>query len=184
MSGRVYNNTVGESIYNQIQDYDKVSKMVFLKKLPIETRKLYEKFLTAQRQRRYKENADNKEKANEAAKLGMQKLRETRPKEDIKEQRKPWDIKYETKRKMSRDEAATVIQREVRKNRAEKQMITRAQAKKKEAHSIASSILNDIFDTVPNMKIVNGELKSKRGRKISNHFIFLKLYEYIYNFFY
>mmetsp|Transcript_42779 Transcript_42779/g.89459 ORF Transcript_42779/g.89459 Transcript_42779/m.89459 type:complete len:97 (+) Transcript_42779:136-426(+) len=96
----------------------------------------------------------------------MQKLREKRPKEEIKEQRKPWDIKYETKRKMSRDEAATVIQREVRRNRAEKQIITRAQAKKEEAHSIASSILNDIFDTVPNMKIVNGELKKKRGRKI------------------
>ena len=31
----------------------------------------------------------------------MQKLRETRPKTDIKEQRRPWDIKYETKRKMS-----------------------------------------------------------------------------------
>ena len=69
MSGRVYNNTIGESIYNQIQDYDKVSRMVFLKNLPTETRKLYEKFLTAQRQRRwYKQNADNKEKANERAK--------------------------------------------------------------------------------------------------------------------
>ena len=45
MAGRVYNNTVGESIYKQIQDFDKVSKMVFLKNLPSETRKLYEKFL-------------------------------------------------------------------------------------------------------------------------------------------
>ncbi len=165
MSGRVYNNTIGESIYNQIKDFDKVSRMVFLKNLPTETRKLYEKFLVVQRQRRYKENTDNKEKANEAAKLGMQKLRETRPKTDIKEQRRPWDIKYETKRKMSREEAATVIQKEVRRNRAEKQMQIKAQAKKKEANTIASSILNDIFDVVPNMKIVNGELKKKRGRK-------------------
>jgi alpha-galactosidase/6-phospho-beta-glucosidase family protein len=166
MAGRVYNNTVGESIYKQIQDFDKVSKMVFLKNLPSETRKLYEKFLVAQRQRRYKESSDNKVKANEAAKLGMQKLRETKPKEVIKEQRKPWDIKYETKRRMTRDEAASVIQREVRKNRAEKLMITRAQAKKKEANTIASSILDDILNVVPNMKIVNGELKKKRGRRV------------------
>jgi hypothetical protein len=166
MSARVYNNTVGESIYKQIQDYDKVSRMVFLKNLPSETRKLYEKFLVAQRQRRYKESSDNKVKANEAAKLGMQKLRITKPKEVIKEQRKPWDIKYETKRRMTRDEAASVIQREVRKNRAEKLMITRAQAKKKEANTIASSILDDILNVVPNMKIVNGELKNKRGRRV------------------
>ena len=44
----------------------------------------YKKFLVAQRQRRYKESSDNKVKANEAAKLGMQKLRETKPKEEIK----------------------------------------------------------------------------------------------------
>lgn len=166
MSARVYNNTVGESIYKQIQDYDKVSRMIFLKNLPSESRKLYEKFLVAQRQRRYKESSDNKEKANEAAKLGMQKLRETKPKEVLKEQRKPWDIKYETKRRMTREEAASVIQREVRKNRAEKLMITRAQAKKKEANIIASSILDDILNVVPNMKIVNGELKKKRGRRV------------------
>ena len=89
MAGRVYNNTIGESIYNQIQDFDKVSRLVFLKNLPTETRKLYEKFLVAQRQRRYKESSDNKVKANEAAKLGMQKLRVAKPKEVIKEQRKP-----------------------------------------------------------------------------------------------
>ena len=166
MAGRVYNNTVGESIYKQIQDFDKVSKMVFLKNLPTETRELYKKFLVAQRQRRYKESSDNKVKANEAAKLGMQKLRETNPKEEIKIQRKPWDIKYEVKRKLSRDEAASVIQREVRKNRAEKLMITRAQAKKKEANTIASSILDDILNVVPNMKIINEELKNKRGRRV------------------
>ena len=51
MSGRVYNNTIGESIYNQIKDFDKVSRMVFLKNLPTETRKLYEKFLVVQRQK-------------------------------------------------------------------------------------------------------------------------------------
>ncbi len=49
MASRVYNNTIGESIYKQIQDFDKVSRMVFLKNLPTETRKLYEKFLIAQR---------------------------------------------------------------------------------------------------------------------------------------
>ncbi len=97
MSGRVYNNTIGEGIYNQIEDYDKVSRMVFLKKLPTETRKLCEFFLVVQRQRRYKENTVNKEKANGAAKLGMQKLRETRLKEDIKEQHEIFKMKLKGK---------------------------------------------------------------------------------------
>jgi hypothetical protein len=80
MAGRVYNNTIGESIYNQIQDFDKVSRLVFLNNLPLETRKLYENFLVAQRQRRFKENSDNKVKANEAAKLGMQKIKNNKTK--------------------------------------------------------------------------------------------------------
>ena len=35
-----------------------------------------------------------------------------------------------------------------------------------EAYYIVFSILNDIIDVAPNIKIVNGELKKKRGRKI------------------
>jgi hypothetical protein len=161
MSSRVYNNTVGESIYKQIQDYDKVSRMVFLKNLPSESRKLYEKFLVAQRQRRYKESSDNKEKANEAAKLGMQKLRETKPKEVIKEQRKPWDIKYEVKRRMTREQAATVIQREVRKNRADQRDKTTIKA-------VTNIIGNKMVDDLVNNYLQQLPEKRRPGRPRKN----------------
>ena len=161
MAGRVYNNTVGESIYKQIQDLDKVSRTVFLKNLPSETRKLYEKFLVAQRQRRYKESSDNKVKANEAAKLGMQKLRETKPKEEIKIQRKPWDIKYETKRKLSRDEAATVIQRGVRRNRADQRDKTTIKA-------VTNIIGNKMVDDLVNNYLQQLPEKRRPGRPRKN----------------
>ena len=161
MSARVYNNTVGESIYKQIQDYDKVSRMVFLKNLPSETRKLYEKFLVAQRQRRYKESSDNKVKANEAAKSGMQKLRETKPKEVIKEQRKPWDIKYEVKRRMTREQAASVIQRGVRRNRADQQDKTTIKA-------ITNIIGNKMADDLVNNYLQQLPEKKRPGRPRKN----------------
>ena len=157
MASRVYNNTVGESIYKQIQDYDKVSRMVFLKNLPSETRKLYEKFLVAQRQRRYKESSDNKVKANEAAKSGMQKLRETKPKEVIKEQRKPWDIKYEVKRRMTREQAASVIQRGVRRNKADQQDKTTIKA-------ITNIIGNKMADDLVNNYLQQLPEKKRPGR--------------------
>ena len=161
MAGRVYNNTVGESIYKQIQDLDKVSRTVFLKNLPSETRKSYEKFLVAQRQRRYKESSDNKVKANEAAKLGMQKLRETKPKEEIKIQRKPWDIKYEVKRKLSRDEAATVIQRGVRRNRADQRDKTTIKA-------VTNIIGNKMVDDLVNNYLQQLPEKRRPGRPRKN----------------
>ena len=161
MSGRVYNNTIGESIYNQIKDFDKVSRMVFLKNLPTETRKLYEKFLVVQRQRRYKENTDNKEKANEAAKLGMQKLRETRPKTDIKNQRKIWDKRYEVKRRMTREQAASVIQREVRRNKADQQDKTTIKA-------ITNIIGNKMVDDLVNNYLQQLPEKRKPGRPCKN----------------
>lgn len=164
MSARVYNNTVGESIYKQIQDYDKVSKMVFLKNLPSETRKLYEKFLVAQRQRRYKENSDNKAKANEAAKSGMQKLRETKPKEVLKEQRKIWDNKYEVKRRMTREQAASVIQRGVRKNKANQQ----DQQDKTTIKAITNIIGNKMVDDLVNNYLQQLPEKRKPGRPRKN----------------
>ena len=161
MSSRVYNNTVGESIYKQIQDYDKVSRMVFLKNLPSESRKLYEKFLVAQRQRRYKESSDNKEKANEAAKLGMQKLRETKPKEVLKIQRIPWDNKYEVKRRMTREQAASVIQRGVRKNKQDQQDKTTIKA-------ITNIIGNKMVDVLVNNYLQQLPEKRKPGRPRKN----------------
>ena len=161
MSARVYNNTVGESIYKQIQDYDKVSRMVFLKNLPSETRKLYEKFLVAQRQRRYKESSDNKVKANEAAKTGMQNLRKTKPKEVLNEQRKPWDIKYEVKRRMTREQAASVIQRGVRRNKADQQDKTTIKA-------VTNIIGNKMVDDLVNNYLQQLPEKKKSGRPRKN----------------
>ena len=50
-----------------------------------------------------------------------------------------------------------------------KQQASKIQAqfrKKQEAKSIVSSILDDIIDKAPNMKVVDGKLMKKRGRKI------------------
>ena len=77
----------------------------------------------------------------------------------MKQQRKPWDTKYNAKRKLTRNEASAVIQRQYRKSKLQ-------QAKRAEATSIATSILNDLIDIAPNRKVVNGELKKKRGRKV------------------
>ena len=84
----------------------------------------------------------------------MKTLRSTRPKEEQKEQRKPYDTKHRLKRKMTRTEAAIVIQKQYKQNE-----------NREEATTIAKDILNDILDVVPNFKMVKGELKPKRGRK-------------------
>ncbi len=176
MASRVYNNTIGQSIYNQIQEFDKVSRMIFLKNLPTETRKLYEKFLVAQRQRRYKESSDNKVKANEAAKLGMQKLRVTKPKEEIKEQRKLWDNKYEVKRRMTREQAASVIPRGVRRNKADQQDKTAIKA-------ITNIIGNKMVDDLVNNYLQQLPEKKRPGRPRKNKYFFFIVIR-IYNFFY
>jgi hypothetical protein len=83
----------------------------------------------------------------------MKALRQSRTPDEIKHHlqiRKTYDQKYEVKRKMTREQASTLIQRQYRKN--------------KEAKSIIKDILNDIIDTSFNKTIVDGELKSKRGR--------------------
>jgi len=161
MAGRVYNNTVGENIYKQIQDFDKVSRTVFLKNLPSETRKLYEKFLVAQRQRRYKESSDNKVKANEAAKLGMQNLRVTRPKEVLNEQRKIWDKRYEVKRRMTREQAASVIQRGVRRNKEDQRDKTTIKA-------VTNIIGNKMVDDLINNYLQQLPEKRRPGRPRKN----------------
>ena len=52
-------------------------------------------------QDKYKTNSENKEKADERARNGMKNLREERSDAKIKQQRKPWDEKYNEKRKMT-----------------------------------------------------------------------------------
>ena len=37
---------------------------------------------------------------------------------------------------------------------------------KKEGIEFSKDILKDILDAVPNLKLVNGEIKKKRGRKV------------------
>ena len=92
------------------------------------------------------------EKADERARNGMKNLSEERSDAEIKQQRKPWDEKYNKKRKMTRQQAASKIQAQF--------------SKKQEAKSIVSYILNDIIDKAPNMKVVDGKLMKKRGCKI------------------
>jgi hypothetical protein len=152
---RMRQNPIGESIYNRIKEYDMTSRKVFLKTLSTEDRELYNKYSAVLRKKKSLEKEENKEKANIAAREGMKTLRSTRPKEQQKEQRKPYDTKYELKRKMTRTEAATLIQKQYRQKK-----------NREEGTTIAKNILNDILDVVPNLKMVKGELKAKRGRKI------------------
>jgi hypothetical protein len=159
MPREVKENPIGESIYNRIKDYDITSRKVFFKTITAEHKALYDKYNTFVRGQRRNTRYGNQELAREKAKEGMKKIREDRSRDELRQQRKPWDIKYNAKRKLSRDEASTIIQRQYRKNKQH-------QAKRAEATSIATSILNDLIDIAPNMKVVNGELKKKRGRKI------------------
>lgn len=63
------------------------------------------------------------------------------------------------KRIMTKEEASSVIQKQFRKNKQNT-------IKKQEANKIATDILDSIIENSFNKKIVNGELKLKRGRKI------------------
>jgi hypothetical protein len=66
----------------------------------------------------------------------MKILRQSRTPEEVKkhlEIRKTYDKKYEVKRKMTREQASSIIQKQYRKKKEE-------QKKKKEAQAIASNI--------------------------------------------
>ena len=144
------NNPIGESIYNRIKEYDLHSKKVFLQSISTEHKNLYDRYRIYMNG--LNRSTEQKEVNKEKAKEGMRILRQSRTKEEIKEQRKPYDKKYNEKRKLTREQASVRIQKQF--------------CKKKEANDIVKSILDDIIDKAPNMKIVNGELKQKRGRKI------------------
>ncbi len=68
-------------------------------------------------------NEEIQTKARHALKKGMQDLRGKRPKEEQKEKRKPYDEKYEIKRRLSREQASTIIQKQYRKMKKDKQEI-------------------------------------------------------------
>ena len=114
-------NPIGEQIYNRIKEYDMTSRKVFLKTLSSEHRELYNKYSAVLRRKKSLEKEENKENARQAAREGMKTLRATRPKEQQKEQRKPYDSKYELKRKMTRTEAATIIQKQYKQSKTQKQ---------------------------------------------------------------
>lgn len=162
MTTRNRDNIIGREIYERIQDLTNTQRIEYFKTISNEYKELYKKYNNTIRQQKYKQNEANKQKANEKAKEGMKTLRASRTPDEVKkhlEIRKTYDKKFEAKRKMTRDEASSIIQKQYRKNKEE-------QKKKKEAEAIASDILTDIIENSFNKKIVNGELKMKRGRKL------------------
>lgn len=161
-STRTRDNIIGREIYERIKDLSNPQRIEYFKNVSTEHKELYKKYNNVVRQQKYKQDEAKKAIANDKAKQGMKTLRQSRNPEEVKkhlEIRKSYDKKYEVKRKMTRDEASTIIQKQYRKNKEE-------QKKKKETQAIASDILNDIINSSFDKKIVNGELKLKRGRKL------------------
>jgi hypothetical protein len=158
MTTRTRDNTVGRDIYERIKDLTNPQRIEYFKNVSTEHKELYKKYNNVVRQQKYKQDEAKKATANEKAREGMKTLRQTRTPEEVKkhlEIRKIYDNKYEVKRKMTREEASSVIQKQYRKNKA-----------KKEINKMATVILDDIINNVFDKKIVNGEIKKKRGRKL------------------
>ena len=155
MGTRLKENPIGESIYNRIIDYDIISRKVFLSNLAEEQRILYNKYKNMINKRNSLNNNGHRENQNKKALEGMQRLRATRPKDQKKEQRKPWDMKYNEKRKMTKEEAAQIIQRQYKSKK-----------NKEEGEAITKDILIDIINSSFDYKLSDGELKKKRGRKL------------------
>jgi hypothetical protein len=130
MTTRNRDNIIGREIYERIKDLSNPQRIEYLKTVSTDYKELYKKYNNTIRQQKYKQDEANKQKANDKAKQGMKALRQSRPPEDVKKQRKIYDTRFEAKRKITR-----------------------------EAQSITSDILNDIIENSFNNKIVNGELK-------------------------
>ena len=81
----------------------------------------------------------------------MKKLRESRSKDEIKKQRVPWDTKYNAKRKLTPDEASTVIQRQYRR-KALRQAENKIEAMKK-GHNMVDDLFNNVLNTIPERKV-------------------------------
>ena len=162
MTTRNRDNIIGREIYERIKDLSNPQRIEYFKNVSTEHKELYKKYNNVVRQQKYKQDEAKKATANDKAREGMKTFRASRTPDDIKkhlEIRKSYDKKYEVKRKMTREEASSIIQKQYRKNKEE-------QKKKKETQAIASDILNDIIENSFNKKIVNGEIKLKRGRKL------------------
>jgi hypothetical protein len=158
MTTRTRDNIIGREIYERIKDLTNPQRIEYFKNVSTEHKELYKKYNNVVRQQKYKQDEAKKATANEKAREGMKTLRQTRTPEEVKkhlEIRKIYDNKYEVKRKMTKEEASSVIQKQYRKNKA-----------KKEINKMATVILDDIINNVFDKKIVNGEIKKKRGRKL------------------
>jgi hypothetical protein len=125
-------------IEKKIEGMNRTDKMNFLKSLSPAERVLYDKYKNNQRQKRYKEDKDNKKKANERSKKIMQDNRKENP------------DKY---KKMN-----------IIHNRTYNAKKPKAQAKAKEqAKNDVMDILNDIISSVP--QIVKNKKNSQAVAK-------------------
>ena len=98
---------------------------------------------------------ENKHRTNKKEKMGV---------EEYKKEQAEYMRQYRLKKKGGEKKASAyntigsyIIARKAREELS----------KRKEAKSIATSILNDIINVAPNMKVVNGELKKKRGKRVN-----------------
>ena len=158
MTTRNRDNIIGREIYERIKDLSNPQRIEYFKTISNDYKELYKKYNNTIRQQKYKQDEANKQKANDKAKEGMKAFRASRTPDEVKkhlEIRKIYDKRFEAKRKMTREEASTVIQKQYRKNKA-----------KKEINKMATVILDDIINNVFDKKLVNGEIKQKRGRKL------------------
>lgn len=145
MPREVKENPIGESIYNKIKDYDIKQRKDFFKTISKEHKDLYDKYNTFKRgQNRNPRYGGDLDKARDKAMEGMKRLRESRSKEELQKQRKPWDTKYNAKRKLTPDEASTVIQRQYRRK------ALRQATNKLEAMKTGSSMIDDLFKNTLN----------------------------------
>ena len=162
MTTRNRDNIIGREIYERIKDLTNPQRIEYFKTISNDYKELYKKYNNTIRQQKYKQDEAKKAIANDKAKQGMKTLRASRTPEEVKkhlEIRKTYDKRFEAKRKMTREQASSIIQKQYRKNKEE-------QKKQKEAQAIASDILGDIIENSFNKKIVDGELKQKRGRRL------------------
>jgi len=138
-----------EEVYNKVQSFKKdiKSRNEFLKTLSDSLKIAYRKYSNSIRQKKYNEKPENKEKMNEKRNEHLKKLRKNEPVK-YKEQNIK-DVKAFREREKVKEK---VILKKINDN--------------KEGIEISKDILRDILDAVPNLKLVNGEIKKKRGRKI------------------
>lgn len=151
MPRQIRENSIGESIYNQIKDYSIGERKAFFKTIPKEHKELYDKYNTYIRGTRRNPRYGDLETARDKAMEGMKKLREDRSKDELRQQRKPWDTKYNAKRKLTPDEASTLIQRQYRR-KALRQLENKIEAMNK-GNSMVNDLFNNVLNNIPERRV-------------------------------